>query len=331
MGWFTDTEFLHAYTFDVMPLGGLTLYAKWISEEEGLNLAYIKTLDHYTSVKVKGMVMMTSSLPYVGFYITDGSANIYVSYDQSLVSEGLSYAFDAILIYEQGIPKLVSVTQLESITHTYSMMAEEVYSVDALHALSFNEQSISVEVEGILLDHEGFVLASSIDGEMIQLSSQFSLDDVNTFLNQMVTLKGVLHRYQQGWILGVYDITLIGLTDLERVDLIKTYIDSQIATTYEGMDSFKFITDDPWGFSSVLMGFGLGDDVFYDSHHQMFTAVTAIEQLDLNIDITVNHVVYPYQKIISVHPRTYHTVLDVLNGDDGLSYNIKGIVVMAHM
>ena len=331
MGWFTDTEFLHAYTFDVMPLGGLTLYAKWISEEEGLNLAYIKTLDHYTSVKVKGMVMMTSSLPYVGFYITDGSANIYVSYDQSLVSEGLSYAFDAILIYEQGIPKLVSVTQLESITHTYSMMTEEVYSVDALHALSFNEQSISVEVEGILLDHEGFVLASSIDGEMIQLSSQFSLDDVNTFLNQMVTLKGVLHRYQQGWILGVYDITLIGLTDLERVDLIKTYIDSQIATTYEGMDSFKFITDDPWGFSSVLMGFGLGDDVFYDSHHQMFTAVTAIEQLDLNIDITVNHVVYPYQKIISVYPRTYHTVLDVLNSDDGLSYNIKGIVVMAHM
>jgi len=329
MGWYTDIEFQHAYTFDVMPLNGITLYAKWISEEEGLNLTYIMTLDHYTAVQVKGMVVMVSVSPYVGFYLTDGTANIYVSYDQSLVTEGLSYSFDAILIYEQGIPKLVSVTLLELVADTYLMMDEYVYSVDALSMLSSDEQAISIEVEGILLDQEGYVLASTVDGKTIKISSQFLLGDVNAYLNQTVILKGLLHRYQQGWILGVYDVTLIGLTDLEKVDLIKSYIDTQIDTSYEGMDSLKFINDDPWGFSSIIMGFATGDEAFYDSNHQMFVAITQAEQLQLNIDITVNHVVYPYQKIIQVNPRVYHTVSDVLSGEEGVTYNLKGIIVMA--
>jgi uncharacterized repeat protein (TIGR02543 family) len=331
-GWYSDLDLQMPYTFDVMPLGGITLYAKWISEEEGLTLSFIMNLDSYTAVEVKGTVLVVSTAPYQGFYLSDGTANIYVIFDQALVEEGLSYTFDAILIFEAGVPKLAHVTNLQETSNDYPLMVEALKTIDHLNDLpQAGYQSRSVEVEGILLDQGGYVLASTVDGKFIRISPQFGLGDVSTMLEQTVTIKGVLHKYQQGWILGVYDIALIGLTDAEKIDLIKAYIDRRIASSYEGMDTFKFFNDDPWMLSSLSMTFDLEDQAFYDQAHEMFIAVLSSESLRLTINITYNQAIYPYEKIITLHPRVYHTVLDVISGEEGVTYNLQGIIVMAQI
>src|SRR5690606_15692779 len=86
MGWYKDVELQQSYIFETMPIDGIKLYAKWISEEEGLTLAHIMTMDHFTSVDVEGLIFMEADAPYLGFYITDGTANMYVLYDQSLIT-----------------------------------------------------------------------------------------------------------------------------------------------------------------------------------------------------------------------------------------------------
>jgi uncharacterized repeat protein (TIGR02543 family) len=330
VGWYSDLELQTAYTFDTMPLNGITLYAKWISEEEGLSLSHMLTMDNYTSVHVKGKVLMISEDPYVGFYLADGTNYIYVHYDQDLVTVGNSYEFDAILIFTNEIPALYHVSDVLDITNTYVLPTPLIKTVEDIKTLDVT-QRLFVDVTGILKnDTNDYQLLSMIDGMGIRIADQFSLGDTTLMINNKVNLKGVLHYYDNEWVLASYEITTIGLTDLEKADLIKNYIDFYYPDSYESMDMFSYLSSDPWGFGSIDMVLDTEDEAYYDAVNHQFVEVTTTETLHYTITISINSTTYNHELNLSLLPRHYDTISDVIDGTLGDIYNIQGLVVMAN-
>lgn len=331
MGWCSDIELQQAYVFTTMPLNGTTLYAKWVSEEEGLTLAHIISMDYFTSVHVEGLIFLEASSPYLGFYLTDGTANIYVLYDQALVTDGLNYGFDAVLIYQQGIPMLAHVSNLEEITDTHVMTSATPSTIDEIKALDLEDpHPHMVELTGILLNEDGYMIADLVDGTRIKITNQFALGDTSLSLMNKVKVEAILHQYNNEWVIAVSDLEVIGMTDLEKVELIKSFIDAHYLDTYQGMDHFDLLMQDPWGFASIVMSFDALDEHLYDTEYAGFIAVTASEVVNINIEITMNSTLYTHTLILSLVPRVYHTVSDVLLGDIGTVYNLHGLIVMAH-
>ena len=332
MGWYTDLELQQAYTFTTMPLGGITLHAKWISEEEGLTLAHMMTMDHFTAVHVEGLVFLEATDPYLGFYVTDSTANMYVLYDQDLVTDGLNYSFDAILIYQQGIPMLAHISNLEEIADTHIMVAATPMTIDEIKALELTDvHPHAVELTGLLLIDDGYVLADLIDGTRIKITNQFDLGDTTSSLNNKVKVDAILHYFNNEWVIAVSDLEIIGMTELEKVDLIKAYIDSAYMESYQGMDHLELLMDDPWGLSTIVMSFEVDDEPFYDNDYMGFTAVTETRVMNINVEITLNSTPYLHTLSFNLVPRVYHTISDVLSGDVGTIYNLHGLLVMAHV
>lgn len=330
-GWYTDLELQHPYTFTTMPLNGITLYAKWMTEEEGMNLGYIASLDPYTEVHVQGLVFMTSIDPYVGFYITDGYANIYVIYDQDLVVLGSSYEMDAILIHQDGLPKLAYIQNIQVITHTYDTMTPTSMSIDQVIALSSEQPyAQSIELTGILKQGSLDSIRDLITGEAVYLSKQFRPSSYLDGYDHQVTIKGVIHRYQSSWMLGVYEITMIPLSTLDRAEMVRDYLDACYPSSFEGMDPFTFLMNDPWGFSSLSMTFDTLDEPYYDAINQRFVAVTEVIAMNINVDINIGGTIYDHSLLFDLQPRVYQTIDDVIDGSDSMMYNLHGTIVMAH-
>lgn len=331
VGWYQDELLQTPYQFDTMPLDGITLYAKWISEEEGLSLSHMLTMDNYTSVHVKGKVLMTSEDPYIGFYLADGTNYIYVHYDQDLVTVGNSYEFDALLIFTNQIPALYGVTDVLDITTTYVLPTPAIKTVEEIKALDVTYRQF-IDVTGIFKDDmDGYQLLSTIHGESIRIADQFSPGDVTSMMNNKVNLKGILHYYDNEWILASYEITLIGLTDLEKADLIQNYIDLYYADTYESMDMFNYLSSDPWGFGSIDMVLDTEDESYYDAINQQFVEVLTTETLHYVITITIDSTTYNHELNLSLLPRQYDSISDVINGTLGDVYSIQGLIVMANL
>lgn len=331
IGWYLDVNLTTEYTFTTMPLGGITLYAKWVTKEEGLSLLDIKKLDYYTSVHVEGLVFIEASTPYQGFYITDGTANIYVLYDQSLVTDGLNYGFDALLVYQQGMPMLAQVSNLETIMDTYTVVPSTPLEIDDLKTLDLETVHYEmIELVGILLEDDGYVLADLDSGTRIHISDKFSLGDVSASLMNKVKVDAILYQHQGAWIIEVTNLENIGLTDLDKVELIKAYIDSYVDDSYQGMDHFDLLMNDPWGLSQIVMSFDIEDEKLYDYDYLGFVHTEGLEVISLTSEITLNDTVYEYVINFNLVPRIYDTVLDVINGDVGETFNLKGLMVMAY-
>ena len=330
VGWYTDIELQHAYQFTTMPLGGVTLYAKWISEEEGLTLSHMMTLDNYTAVQVKGEILVSSSNPYRGFYIIDDTGYLYVYADQDLVVTGNSYQFDAVLVYQQGIPCLVAVDNLVEITQEFTGVTPLVKTVDDIKSLTSSERYL-VDVTGILLeDHQGYVLASPVNGEHIRMTNQFPLQNPTEFIQDSVHIYGILHQYDQEWIIAVYSMTGLVLTDQQKADMITDYIDQYYEDTYQSMDTFGLMTEDPWGFGSISMTIDSSDDIYYDDTNQQLLHVTVIEPIHFSITITINAQTFTHELSFNLVPRETNSVSSVLGSTIGDIYQLQGIVVMAN-
>lgn len=329
LGWYEDIELQSAYTFTTMPANDVTLYAKWISEEEGLALSQVLHMDDYTTVHVKGMVLMASEDPYIGFYLADQTDVVYVHYDQDLVIVGNSYEFDAIIVTKEGIPALYYVSNVLDITNTYSAPTPEIQTVDELKLLGITERKL-VDVTGILLQSNyGYLLSSTIDGQTIRVTNQFSLGDTTSLIQNKVNIKGILHQYDDEWIIAVYEIQTIGITDLEKAELVRNYIDRHYLDTYVGQDPFNYLTKDPWDFGNIDMVIDTEDEMFFDEETQTFISVTTTKIIHFTITITINSTSYAHELNISLVPRTYDTVYDVINATLGETYNLQGLIVMA--
>jgi uncharacterized repeat protein (TIGR02543 family) len=332
MGWFEDELLTTPYTFTTMPLNGITLYAKWISEEEALNLSYMMTLDPYTAVHVKGMVLVESDLPYQGFYITDGNANIYVIYDQDMVLPGESYAFDAVLIYQMGLPMFVSVTGLESISDEYVEVEPLYTTFEDIQTLTQEiPYSYSIEITGILNEDNNQLFIHNLeDGSILDITHQFNDVLVSGNIGEKVTIQAVLSTYHNGWVLGVYDLVLISMTEEDKVNMVKAYIDDQFEPSYQGLDYVTLNIQDPWNMSDITVTLDPLDEVHYDDANQRFYWVDNPEVINISFEIDLYGTIYTHELEIDLLPRPFDLFSDFYNGQTGDEFTVHGLIVMAH-
>ncbi|MDX9691204.1 MAG: InlB B-repeat-containing protein [Acholeplasmataceae bacterium] len=332
MGWFEDELLTIPYTFTTMPLHGITVYAKWISEEEALNLSYIITLDPYTAVHVKGMVLVESDWPYQGFYITDGNANVYVIYDQDMVLPGESYAFDAVLIYQMGLPMFVSVSGLELISDEFTEVESLYNTFDEIQMLD-NEipYSYSIELTGILNEENNQLVIHNLDdGSILHITHHFSNTLLSGNIGEKVTIQAILSTYHNGWVLGVYDLIAISMTEEDKANMVKAYIDDQFETSYQGLDYIIFNVLDPWFMTEISVTLDPLDAIFYDNDHQRFNWVDTQEVINVLFEIDFYGTIYTHELAIDLLPRPFNTINDFYSGAIGDQFTVHGLIVMAH-
>jgi uncharacterized protein YdeI (BOF family) len=112
--------------------------------------------------------------------------------------------------------------------------------------------------------------------------------------------------------------------------MVKDYIDQYYEDTYQSMDSFGLLTEDPWGFGSISMVIDPSDEVYYNQADQYLLHVTVIEPIHFAITITINAQTFTHELSFNLIPRETNSVSSVLGSTIGDMYQLEGIVVMAN-
>ncbi|MDD4988187.1 MAG: InlB B-repeat-containing protein, partial [Candidatus Izemoplasmatales bacterium] len=331
-GWFEDIDLQISYSFTTMPLNGMTLYAKWVSEAEGLRLDNVISLDPYTQVSVTGEVLMTANLPYHGFYLSDGSTNVLVLYEGDDLTSGQVVAFDAILITQEGLPRLSHVANLETTDKDVTIAPPRITTLTELSGLTPADYSPQlVELSGILTKTDGRYILTDQNGiDQVVLSQQFNATVMEASLADQVTLKGLLHRYQESWMLAVYQIDVQAMTDVAKKDLVLAYLNQLIPDTLQGWDAFALVQrTDPFQFGYYDLALDSSSQAFYDADHERFLSVAEEQLITLSVTIMIGETEYLDTITITLIPRSIDSVSDVLAGDEGDVFMLEGLIVLS--
>lgn len=328
LGWYSDESLETPYTFDIMPLNGLTVYAKWAAAEEGLPLSVILTLDTYTQVKVDARVLMLALYPAYGFYVTDGSANMYVFYDQELVFEGDAYEFDAMIVMADGVKSLSMVENIVPSTtmHTYTSITD--YTIDEIEQLPIESEGLWVQTTGILtyIDYPAIVDTTTYTSIQLDINYHYSMYE-NDFTG-LVTISGLLHYSSNGWVIRVMTIEVTELSSTEMFNYVKTYLDSYYLRDFYSGDSFELIHNDPFGFTYIEYANTPSLDTLYIANLKKLITVEVIQTIDLEATIHIDFETDTYIKEITINPHDPLSIEAYLSGLDEVGV-VQGLVTLA--
>lgn len=328
LGWFMDSNLVEAYTFTIMPLNGLTLYAKWASMDDDLPLSMILTLDPYTQVKVDASVLMLASYPAYGFYVTDGSANMYVYYDQEAVFEGLAYVFDAIIVMADGVKSLSMVENItpSSKVHTYTSKID--HTIDEIHDLPIESEGIWVKTTGILsyINYPAVVDTTTYTSIPLDINYHYFMYE-NEFTG-LVSISGLLHHSSSGWVIRVMTIEVTELSITEMFNYVKTYLDSYYLRDFYSGDSFELIHNDPFGFAYIEYANTPSLDTFYIANLKKLITVELIQTIDLEATIHIDFETDTYIKEITINPHDPLSIEAYLSGLNEVGV-VQGLVTLA--
>ena len=328
LGWFIDSNLVEAYTFTVMPLNGLTLYAKWASMDDGLSLSMILTLDPYTQVKVDARVLMLATYPAYGFYMTDGSANMYVYYDQEEVLEGQAYEFDAIIVMADGVKSLSMVENItpSSKVHTYTSMID--HTIDEIKDLPIESEGMWVKTTGILSYIDYPAVVDTLTYTSIPLDMNYHYSMVENEFGRLVSISGILHHTNLGWMIRVMTVEVTPLSYIEMLDYVTTYLNGYYQTNYDSGDAFELVPTDPFGFAYIDYVNTPSIEANYLANLKKWITVEVAQTIYLEATIHIGFDTHTYLKEITLNPHDPLTVEAFLSGLDEFGV-VQGLITLA--
>lgn len=302
LGWFSDETLETAYTFDVMPLNGITLYAKWAALEDGLSLELIKSLDVYTVVKVEAQILLMPGM-MDGFYIADGTTTMYVLYYDENLIEGDSIAFDATITTINGVKMLGRVENLVLTDTTFPETPAEILTIDEINALDSSHQGMIIQTQGVRMGDPLGLIDYDTQG-VVYITDAFNYWLFNDFSSGLVDITAILHIKDDQWVLAAID-AVISPIDTEDMELkVTTYLDDYFARDYYSKDAFELVLFDPWHFANIEYMDTPSWTMYYDPLFKRFNMVTEPQQVVIEAEVTIwGDYSIPYQVTIELLPH----------------------------
>ncbi|MDY3196677.1 MAG: hypothetical protein RBQ95_07435, partial [Paracholeplasma sp.] len=293
-----------------------------------------------SNVSVRGMITyIFGNTGFPGFYLYDGTANIFVLANPSPYQVGDSVSFDATFSKFEETPQLENITNLTLETTTFTMPEfssydlEDIPYLDEHHVLNYGQR---VLLEGIVSQTMmGYMLQAPFGDNMVALNFRSFVDQtvLLPYLGKLVTLEAYIHDYNgidHIWHVAVVttSLTEVVLTDQEKIDQIillgQTNLNNQI---FYPTSELMLPTNEP-AFGASLFFETTGENAMYfDVLSGTFLDTEVDRIITLNCTITINGLSETVTFTFTLKADrilTYQEFLDLpMNG----YAKIKGIVV----
>lgn len=302
LGWFSDETLETAYTFDVMPLHGMTLYAKWAALEDGLSLELIKTLDVYTVVKVEGEIILLPAM-MDGFYITDGTTTMYVLYYDETLVEGDSIAFDATITTINGVKMLGRVENLVTTDNTFPETPVQILTIDEINALDSSHQGMIIQTQGLKMGDPLGLIDLETRG-VVHITDGFNYWLFNDFSFGLVEITAILHLKGDQWVLAALDAVVSPIDTDTMIAKVTLYLDDYFTRDYYSKDAFELVSFDPWHFANIEYIDTPSWLSYYDPLMKRFNMVTDPQMVVVEAEVMFRDgYTIPYQVTIELLPH----------------------------
>ncbi len=333
-GWYTDTAFNTLFVFNQMPAENTTLYAYWIDENAGMSIRNIKTKESQTEITTTGIVLSKLSDDYLGFYIADHTGQIFVNYDQSLVSIGDEIRIVGKYCLLNGVPMIVNITEFEVINQGSPLVPSNertINFINNINHLDLNNYARYIKTTGILIYQDGFYYLDDGLGHRIKLSHYSYIDALHSAINQYVELNVILHQYDetnQSWIATYLFNSLQTLqkTDGEKLDMIEDYIISHYQhKTYWPNDYFIIPATDDFSWSNISYQ-AIGDNAhLFNQDTKQFLEPTGDTTVDFEVTLTLGDESKTFTITVYLN-LSITSIIDFINATDHAFYTIIGTV-----
>lgn len=335
LGWYTDPETTVLFEEHWMPLGGITLYAKWTESAEEFSIAYALEQEPGTLVSVKGIVFAKVQSPYGGFYIKDANNQIFCFAEQEIVNIGDELLITGYFDRWNNAPVLFGITDGEILSSDNPVTPSIEMTIDDLEAIDPWDENYGLHIvlTGVLINKNGQLYLVSLESfkEVLIFHQSYDRFDIAFEAGEMYTGEFVLRQYDysSGWSVSLIEDTLelIPLTDEEKAGYIKTYLESLGSATHYPLDSFVVPTTDPFGWSTVQATLKPESEPFYDQNNKVFADSEEPYEVLFAIMLTVGEYTETFDLTVSVTPYPIITIYDFYQTEDLGVYFLQGTVI----
>ncbi|WP_262095290.1 InlB B-repeat-containing protein [Paracholeplasma vituli] len=328
LGWYSDILLETEFEFDVMPLNGTTIYAKWISVESELSLALVKGLDDYTEVKVRGEIVLLSE-NVDGFYISDGTITMFVLYYDETLVMGDTLEFDAILTTVRGIRMLARVQNLLLTEDTFDSLTPEILTIDEISTLNIQSEGKVIQTTGILASENGLMLIDLDNYQSLIISRNYNYPLYAQAIGKYVEVTGILHAYSDTWVIALTSVEILPLEQSTVETMIIDYLDTLFTGPFYSKDEFSFVDTDPWFLTWIEFMETASLLDYYEPVEQRFNLLTESVEIILEATIHMGENTVSYNKTITVHAHDPLTILEFNNLEESGRGVVTGLITLA--
>ena len=333
-GWFLDETLNTPFNYLTMPASDLTLYAKWIDASDPYSILVNTTKESGSLVTLRGVVYAKHNSSYLGYYLSDDTAYVYIEGSNASVNIGEELEITGMLLFDsfnepyiQG-PTFTVLNTNQTTRSSKELLFSEYETLAEYNALYVSE---IFTTEAIIFEDNGnYFLIDPASLIQIPISLKSLVEEVEI-------LASINKNYVADYILtyeaGVYKAALIdlvaeSLTATEKLTIVQNIILNQLLkSTYLEGEAFELPTTDIFGFAEIDYSSSVNQE-FYDSVNQKFLDVSEDEIITFSVTLTATTLeVLNFDFTVTVKPIHITSIADMIDGIEGEYYQIQGVVV----
>ncbi|MDG0889326.1 InlB B-repeat-containing protein [Paracholeplasma manati] len=343
LGWFLEDTYLTRVYEVEMGLDPIHLYAKWQIDEGYDLIETILVSQPSESVKVKGIISYIFERPgFPGFYLYDGTGNIFVLASPAPFVVGDVIEFDATYDNFENTPQLINPTGMILSMGSFDMPAVETIEFDDVMRMDESNPYVygqMVTMEAFLgYGMGGFYLQAPFSDERIMINYRSIVDDsiLMPYINQTVRIDVIIHDYQG--MANLWHVAYIGNSINPVTYTPEDIVNQVIQLGIENLEGKSFYpgaqlqlpnTDSTYGVS--LSWSTVGENSAYFNLTTFTFEDTEIErQIGLECIITYQGLVVTHVFTVTLKPVTFLTYAEFVALDNNEYAMIKA-VVLAHI
>ncbi|MDO9628841.1 MAG: InlB B-repeat-containing protein, partial [Acholeplasmataceae bacterium] len=343
VGWFSDQSLTTPFVTTVMPLGNLTLYAKWIIDD-GYDMISTILAQNPVNVKVKGVVYFKFPNPMnPGFYLYDGTGFIFVLAPSTGLSVGDGVELEGNFGYFEFVPQITNVTNLIENT-SFTVLPEGIeMSLAELSQSSPDNKYLfgqPIITSGILQANMGRYFLSVAGSESAVAINYKSVDPMNdpfaSKIGSKITLRAIIHGVDpmmEIWHI-LYDPTSaieeVVLTDQQKVDeLIQFGINQLDGKEFYSTQTLELPSEEPT-YGAILHFETIGVNAsYFNVFTGKFIETDIQKEIIIRITVTINLVTETVDVTIILLPTEILSIAEFLLLQDMDYALVTGIVIFS--
>ena len=343
LGWYLEDTYM-TRVYDVeMGLDPIHLYAKWQIDEGYDLIETILMTQPSETVTVKGIISYIFERPgFPGFYLYDGTSNIFVLANPAPFVVGDIVEFNATYDNFENTPQLINPSGMVIATGIYvlpgltALTYDDVMRLDETNPMVYGQR---IQLEAYLgYAMGGFYLQAPFSDDKIMINYRSIIDDgvIMPFINQTVIIEAYIHDFQS--MAGLWHIAYIPnsmhvptYTPQDIIDQVIELGTSQLEgrVFYPGA-MLQLPNGDPT-YGTTLQWSVIGDHAaYFDLQTFTFQATDTERTIELQCIISLEGFSETVVFNLILRPVTFLTYDQLLALDNDTYAMIKG-VVLAHI
>ena len=343
VGWYIDITLINQFTETIMPLGNITLYAKWIVDD-GYDAISTILSQNPSAVKVKGVVYYKFPNPMnPGFYLYDGTGFIFVLAPSTGLAVGDGIELEGDFGYFEYVPQITNVTNI-AVNNSFNTLPNDV-------AMGFDELILStpenkylfgqpIVISGVVGKFNGYFFLVQAGSDSKIAINYKSIDPMNnpfdSKVGSMITMHAIIHGVDP--MMEIWHIIYNPTTPIEEIILTdQQKVDELILFGISQLDGKEFYSSQYLDLPEVEPVYGatlhfetIGENAsYFNVTTGLFQETDVQKSITIRITVTLGSVIETVDVTIILLPTEILTISEFMLLNEMDYAMVSGIVIFS--